>query len=209
MSAAATRAVLEFFSHVPVSLEKPVSKAQFIAWAKRYPELRMERKANGKVTIMSPVKKGSGYRESWTHFFVMLWHYHTRLGEVYSPSTGIELPDGAIKSPDCAWISEERLATLSEDADERFLQAVPDFVAEVRSSTDSLAKLKKKMTNTWMRHGVRLAWLIDPYSEQVWIYRQGRETEEVKGFDDSVLSGEDVLPGMELPLVELKVKKKE
>ena len=137
-------------------------------------------------------------------FFVFLWYYQNRKGEVYSSSTGIELPDGAVKSPDCAWVSDERLAGLPEDADENFLQVMPDFLVEVRSSTDRIASLKKKMVNVWMKNGVRLAWLIDPYMEKAWIYREGQPVEELSGFEGRVLSGEEVMPGMELPLMELK-----
>jgi len=63
------------------------------------------------------------------------------------------------------------------------------------------------MTDVWMANGVRLAWLIDPYSEKVWIYREGREVEILKGFEGKKLSGEDLMPGMELPLEEMMVKK--
>ena len=185
-------------------LQNPLSKEEFIALSARFPDLRMEREADGKITVMTPVKKGSGKRESGVIFFVYLWYYQNRKGEVFSSSTGIELPNGAIKSPDCAWISDERLGTLADNADEDFLKVVPDFVVEVRSSTDRTNSLKKKMRNTWMDNGVRLAWLIDPYSDKVWIYREGQEVEEWTGFADRVLTGEEVMPGLELPLDELK-----
>ncbi|MFN0037618.1 MAG: Uma2 family endonuclease, partial [Saprospiraceae bacterium] len=87
-----------------------------------------------------------------------------------------------------------------------FVKIVPDFVAEVRSRSDRLAKLQKKMADSWMANGVRLGWLIDPYSEQVHIYRQGQEVEILKGFSGKKLSGEDVLPGFELPLDKMQVK---
>lgn len=195
--------IAELLKYGPVILQNPLSREEFLALAARFPELRMEREADGKVIIMTPVKKGSGKRESGIIFFVYLWYYQHRKGEVYSPSTGIELPSGAIKSPDCAWISDERLARLPENADEEFVTVMPDFVAEVRSSTDRVATLKRKMTQVWMQNGVRLAWLIDPYNEKVWIYRQGQAVEEIKGFTGKKLTGEDVMPGMELPLEEL------
>lgn len=188
----------------PVILQNPLSREEFIALVSEFPDLLMEREANGKVTVMSPVKKGSGRRESGVIFFVFLWYYQNRKGEVYSSSTGIELPDGAVKSPDCAWVSDERLAELPEGADEDFLQVMPDFLVEVRSSTDRLPKLKKKMANVWMKNGVRLGWLIDPYTEKAWIYREGQAPEEVAGFEGRILNGEDVMPGMEFPLAELK-----
>lgn len=166
----------------------------------------MEREANGKINIMSPVKRGSGERESLVIFYVHLWKYKTGKGKVYSSAVGIEFSDGSIKSPDCAWVSDEQLTASTETDDEDFLRIIPDFVAEVRSSSDRLTTLRKKMTNVWMANGVRLAWLIDPYDEKVYIYRKGEAVEVVEGFSGKILSGENVMPGMELPLDELKKK---
>lgn len=203
-----TRSPLEEIAFLgPMILDRYFSKKEFTMLSGRFPDLQMERKKNGKIVIMSPVKAGSGHRESMVIFFLTLWWYQTRLGKTYSSSTGIELPDGAIKSPDCAWVSPERLAqTTPEEEEEAFLLVVPDFIVEVRSQSDRLAALKRKMTNTWMKNGVRLAWLIDPYSEKVYIYRQDGGSEIVKGFSGKKISGENILPGMELPLDELKLK---
>jgi Uma2 family endonuclease len=182
-------------------LQRPLTKSEFVALAERHPDLAMEREPDGTTTLMSPVKRGSGKREFKLSGLFFMWHFQTQLGEFFSPSTGFDLPSGAIKSPDVAWISDERLAS-SPDEEDRFVQIVPDFVAEVRSATDRLKKLQKKMTDTWMANGVRLAWLIDPYEEKAYIYRQGQsEPEEVSGgFAGNKLFGEAVLPGFELPL---------
>ena len=46
-----------------------------------------------------------------------------------------------------------------------------------------------------MAYGARLGWLIDAYSEKVWIYREGQdEPEELAKL--AQLSGEDVLSGL-------------
>lgn len=187
----------------PVELQKPLSKAEFVALAERYPDLPMEREANGSVLVMSPVKRGSGKREPKLYGFLFIWYLKTRLGELHGPSSGFDLPNGSTKSPDAAWISEERLR-MAPDDEETFVPIVPDFVGEIRSSTDRLKSLQRKMTDTWMANGVRLAWLIDPYDEKVYVYRQGQPVEEITGFDGRMLSGEEVLPGFELPLAEMK-----
>ena len=188
-----------------ISFDEPMSKEQFTILAERFPDLRMEREANGKVLIMSPVKRGSGKREPKLSGFLFMWYNQHGLGELHGPSSGFDLPDGSTKSPDVAWISEERLRNLSDD-EEIFVPVVPDFVAEIRSSSDRLKKVQLKMTDTWMANGVRLAWLIDPYEEKAYIYRQGQEVEIVEGFDGIKLSGEAVLPGFELPLEVMKRK---
>lgn len=185
----------------PVELQRPLSKEEFTALAERYPDLNMEREANGTVTVMSPVKRGSSKRESAILGLLYAWNYRQpQAGEVHGATGGFELPNGATKSPDAAWISPKRLA-IASDEEETFIKIVPDFVAEVRSGTDRLKKLQTKMTDTWMANGVRLAWLIDPYEEKVYIYRAGRSQPEiVEGFSGKKLSGEDVLPDFELPL---------
>lgn len=189
----------------PLILEEPLSREKFAWLSARYPDLRMERENTGKVTIMSPVKFGSGNRESLANFFLTLWWYKEKTGETFSASTGVELPDGAIKSPDCGWVGPERLASVSaQEKENDFLKVMPDFVAEVRSKTDRLAKLKKKMKNTWIKNGVRLAWLIDPYEEKAYIYRANGSKEELTGFDQE-LSGEDVLPGFVLNLSQFRL----
>jgi len=47
-----------------ITLEKTLSKEEFTTLSARFPDLQMEREANGKTNVMSPVKKGSGKRES-------------------------------------------------------------------------------------------------------------------------------------------------
>jgi Uma2 family endonuclease len=135
-----------------------------------------------------------------------MWNYQHNNGEVYGPNGTYDLPDGATKMPDVSWVAAERLPNAPED-EEKYIQVVPDFIAEIRSFSDSLSKLQAKMTDSWMANGVRLAWLIDPYEEKAYIYRAGADAPEiVEGFDEKSLSGEDVLEGFSLPLDKMKRK---
>lgn len=194
----------------PMILDRFFSLEEFRALTDRYPDIQMEREQNGKIRIMGPVKAGSGKRELRAGAFLATWNYQSKLGHCYGPSTGIYLPDGAVKSPDAAWVSAQRLAaTTPEEEENDFLRVVPDFVIEIRSHTDRIARFKRKMADTWMKNGVRLGWLIDPFEEKTYVYRGARTAPEVvSGFDGRVLGGADVLPGFELPLEELKVKKR-
>lgn len=186
----------------PVELQTPLSRAEYLALTERYPDLQMERERNGTVTIMSPVKKGSGRRESKLFMLLTFWWYQHRKGELFGATTGFDLPDGSNKAPDVAWVSDQNMA-LDPAGEEDFVHIVPDFVAEIRSSSDRLNKLQKKMTDTWMANGVQLGWLIDPYEEKAYIYRPNAVVEVVEGFD-GILHGEHVLEGFELPLQEMK-----
>jgi len=185
-----------------------LSKEKFKLLASLNPELQMEREKNGKINIMAPVKGGSGIRENRLNYRLRHWREKNDKGECFSPSTGFDLPSGAVKSPDAAWLSAEKMNSLTEEQiEDEYIPAVPDFIVEIRSKTDRLSKLKQKMEKTWMANGVRLGWLIDPYKEKAYIYRLDGSKEVLEGFDRK-LSGEDVLEGFELDLREFKVLKK-
>jgi Uma2 family endonuclease len=186
-------------------IAKGLSKEQFHQLTNRHPELLMEREKNGDIIIMTPVKGGSGIRENKLNIRIGYYCEQHLGGQTFSPSTGFDLPDGSTKSPDAAWISTEKMARLSpEQIEDAFIPVVPDFVAEIRSKSDSLKKLQKKMKETWIENGVRLAWLIDPYMERAYVYRADGSVEIVPDFKGQ-LSGENVLPGFSLDLSEFKL----
>lgn len=133
-------------------------------------------------------------------FEVGLWNRQTRLGRVSDSNGGYTLPDTSMRAPDVAWISHERLATVSPDDLKKFAHVCPDVVIELVSESDDLVHLKRKMEK-YLDNGVRLGWLIDPFGQQTLIYRPQQEP-ETKPFIDE-LSGEDVLPGFTLRLNEL------
>ncbi|MBK6929533.1 MAG: hypothetical protein IPH12_01220 [Saprospirales bacterium] len=60
----------------PVELQKPLTRAEFAALAECYPDLAMEREANGTVLVMSPVKRGSGKREPLLYGFLFIWYLY-------------------------------------------------------------------------------------------------------------------------------------
>jgi Uma2 family endonuclease len=106
-----------------------------------------------------------------------------------------------LRSPDASWVSNERWEALTETQQkEEFSPLSPDFVVELRSSSDSLKKLREKMQE-YIDNGVRLAWLIDTTKNQVEIYRPGQDVKVLES--PATLSGEDVLPGFVLDLGKL------
>lgn len=197
----------QLLKYGPIALEQSMPIADFLALDAAHPDLLMEREATGKVKIMSFFKKDSEEQEDFISSLIGHWSVTNNLGRTYGYSKGIQLPNGAIKIPDFAWISDERLAAAEKGDSDKFIKAVPDFVVKVRSSVEKLKKLKLKMEKLWMANGVQLAWLIDPFNEKVWIYRAGQETEEINDFKGKSLSGEEVLKGLELPLERLSAKK--
>ncbi len=132
---------------------------------------------------------------------VNLWNRQQKLGKTFDSNTGFTLPNKAVRSPDTAWIALERWLSLPTDDRKRFAHISPDFVIEIRSENDDLARLHDKMRE-YQSNGVRLGWLIDPQKQQVWIYRLNCTIDHVPTFQ-TALSGEEVLPGFALRLWEL------
>ncbi len=180
-----------------------MSKERFHHFVLRNSELKIERDKNGTITIHPYMTFDSGYLEGLAFIRLGNWALTDKTGKAFSPSTSFDLPDGSQYKADGAWISNEKINQLTDLERKSIAPIVPDFVMEVRSESDRLTKLKRKMKHAWIANGVKLAWLIDPKNEKVWIYRQNGTEEEIIGFDN-VLSGEDVLPGFEFDLMEMK-----
>ena len=114
-------------------------------------------------------------------------------GRAADSSAGYVLPNGAIRSPDASWVSNERLASLSTDEKSRFLPMCPDFVIELRSATDPLPPLRAKMSE-YIASGAVLGWLIDPANRQVVVYRPELAAEELDSATS--VSGDPELAGV-------------
>lgn len=160
-------------------------------------DLKLERTAKGEIVVMSPTGGEGGKKEADLIIDLGIWSRQTQLGIAFSSSTGFKLPNGADRSPDAAWVRQERWEALTPQQRRKFPPLAPDFVIELRSATDDLGTLQAKMQE-YMENGVRLGWLINPQQRQVEIYRLGqpKETQD----SPNSLSGEDVVPGFLLDL---------
>lgn len=163
-------------------------------------DLRFERTAIGELIIMSPTGSDTGNRNFDIAVEVGIWNKQTKLGKGFDSSTGFKLPNGTECSPDVAWIKKERWDSLTPEQKKKFAPIAPDFVIELRSSSDNLKPLQKRMQE-YIDNGVRLAWLIDRKNKRVEIYRPNQDVEILE--NPSSLSGEDVLPGFILDLTEI------
>ncbi len=185
------------------ALEK-FTEEEFFNFCRDNRDLRIERNESGQIIIMSPTGSESGEKEMEVLGPLFLWNKKTKLGKVFSSSAGFTLSDKSVRSADAAWISTARWEQLDAQQRRGFAHICPDFIMELASESDDVAILRDKM-ELWMRNGVLLAWLIDPFSEQVFLYRADGSREVLAGFDQ-MASGEQVLPGFELALSELRSK---
>ncbi len=181
---------------IPNKLRFNARKLQLLCEANR--ELRIEcynKKFFQKLILMCPTGFETGNRNIRIGASLWIWNAKYRLGEICDSSTGFILPDGDMLSPDASWVSNEKLKMLSEEEKKKFLPFCPDFLIELRSSSDSLKKLQKKMEK-WMRNGCHLAWLLDFENKKAYIYRtSGMEIQHLN--EKPILSGENILPNFE------------
>jgi Uma2 family endonuclease len=183
---------------VPSAVRLRVSPAGFWRLCLANRDLRLERTANGGVIIMSPAGSEIGRRNAILTVRLGNWAMADGTGEAFDSSAGFTLPNGAIRSPDASWLTSNRWKSLTtSQREECFVPLCPDFVAELRSRSDRLPTLRKKMQE-YLEQGARLGWLIDPEAGEVEIYRPGRPVEVVRR--PETLSGEDVLPMFVLDL---------
>lgn len=173
---------------------------QFFEFCQINRELRIERTAEGDVLIMPPAGGETGKRNADLIIAVGTWAKRDNSGVVFDSSAGFILPNGAVRSPDAAWVRRSRLATLTPEQKKKFLPMCPDFVIELRSPTDHLATVKAKMQE-YMENGAQLGWLIDGEQRRVFVYRPPSEVECVD--NPLQLSGDPVLSGFVLNVREI------
>ena len=174
-----------------------LSDDQFYEFCRLNDELQIERTAQGDLLIMSP----ASFRTSHLNLRIALqlgeWAERDGSGLATESSGGFILPNSAVVAPDAAWIRRERLDAVPRERQERFLPLCPDFVIELLSPTDTLARTQAKMQE-YMANGLALGWLIDPFARRVYVYRRGAELAVLD--DPDAVDGAPVLPGFRLDL---------
>ncbi len=186
---------------MPLTVELPaqmsLSLEQFRELCRANPDLRIERSATGVVMIMPPTFSDSGNRNFNLNVQLGVWAEQDGTGLGFDSSTGFTLPNGAIRSPDAAWVRRERWDALSAEQKASFAPICPDFVVELRSASDRLNTLQDKMQE-YLDNGASLGWLIDRPERMVYVYRRDRPVQVLE--NPETLSGDPELPGLTLRL---------
>jgi Uma2 family endonuclease len=186
-------------SGMPVPLrfrpETPMSDEELMRFCAENDFLRVERDANGEILVMTPAGNRTGRMNAAIIFELGAWAKSDGRGYFFDSNTGFNLPDGSMRSPDAAWVRASRWDAMSAEEKERFSHIAPDFIIELRSSSDRLGDLEAKM-QLWVTNGVQLAWMIDPERRVVAVYRPGDGPEVLH--DPSSVQGTSVVSGFEL-----------
>lgn len=184
--------------HLPMQVEMTV--AEFYEFCQANHDLRIERSASGEVIIMPPAFSDTGNRNLKIAQQLANWADQDGTGEAFDSSSGFTLPNGATRSPDAAWIRLERWNALTEEEKASFAPICPDFVVELKSSSDTLSRLQAKMAE-YLENGATLGFLIDRKQRQVHVYRPNQEPEILESPD--AVSGDPELPGFQLQMAKI------
>jgi Uma2 family endonuclease len=193
---------LATWDHLPLRIRAavPFSEDEFFELCQINRDLRIERAADGEILIMPPTGGETGRRNSVLTAQLDRWSELDGTGVSFDSSTGFILPNGAMRSPDAAWVILARWRALSAEARAKFPPICPDFIIELRSPSDDLGKPRAKMEE-YRASGARLGWLIDPVERRVHVYRPEVEVEVLDA--PATVAGDPVLRGFVLDLSRL------
>ncbi|HNH82710.1 MAG TPA: Uma2 family endonuclease [Acidobacteriota bacterium] len=177
-----------------------MTEGQFFDFCQQNDDWQIERTAQGEIEIMPPTGGITSRRNFLLGHLFAKWEEETGTGLCFDSNCGFTLPNGADRSPDIAWVANERWEKLTETEQEHFVPLCPDFVLELRSPTDNLSRLQQKMEE-YIENGARLGWLIDPKNKRVYVYQPDQSVQTLE--NPSALSGEPVLRGFTLDLAQI------
>jgi Uma2 family endonuclease len=120
------------------------------------------------------------------------------LGEVVGAETGFWLGPHTLRGPDCAYIRQEKFASVTEP--EKYVPFAPDLAVEVVSPGDTASDIRDKV-DLYRAAGTRLVWVIYPSLRKIDVYLPDGTSYEVK--KDGTLDGGDVLPGLSISVNDL------
>src|SRR5688572_21372618 len=90
-----------------------VTHEQFEELCRDYPELRLELTSSGELIVMPPAGMETDRRNLDLIIQFGNWAKKDRTGIGFGNNAGFTLPNGAIRSPDVAWMTREKWDSLS------------------------------------------------------------------------------------------------
>ena len=123
----------------------PMSDDEFAAFCSEHPDLSFEMSAEGEIIVMAPTYSFTGFRNVRISGRLDLWAESDGRGITTDSSTLFVLPNGARRSPDASWTLKSRIEQLAPAIQEKFWHLCPDFVIELKSASDRLPTIHRKM----------------------------------------------------------------
>ena len=181
-------------------MDQFVTPEQFEELCRKYSELRLELTSTGELIVMPPTGSETSVSNADLTSQLRVWTKKDGSGICFESSNMFALPSGARRSPDASWIKREKWESLTKRQKQGFAPLCPDFVVELRSLTDRLTTLRKKMVE-YIENGVSLGWLIDPLEFRVYVYTPHHEVVILESPES--VSADPLLPGFTLNLIDI------
>lgn len=179
----------------------PFTDDKLVAFCVANPELGVERNEHGQLHITTALTSALiSANNSELIGEIGIWSREYKAGRVLGANAGFFLRGSSMRVPDVAWIHIDRWNAMTIEEKNSFPYMAPDFIIELKSKSDSLAYLKRKMAK-WINNGVRLAWLVCPDSQTTYVYEPGKPPLAVH-FEET-LSGGEVLIGFSTRLSDI------
>ncbi len=178
---------------------KTYTTEEFYEFVQQHPRKRFER-IDGEIIEVSPANPIPPEIGMLVGSMLVVHCLAHKLGRVTGAEGGYNLLDGATVAPDVGFVSAGRPPFLEAG----YYDGAPDLAVEVLSSSDRVSDAYDKM-RSYIAAGAHFVGMVHPEREAV-------ETVE-PGDDDAIilrhctigttLSGEDVVPGFELPVANI------
>jgi Uma2 family endonuclease len=151
----------------------------------------------GEIVSLSPTGKQHGVIEGNIYYELSKFNREQgSLGQVIVGEAGLYTrrnPD-TIRGMDVAFISTARLAQVKSES---FLDVAPELIVEIMSPSDRWVDVMTKLAE-YFAIDVKLVWVVEPRSQQVYIYRSLTEV-TILGVAEQI-DGGDLLPGFTTPV---------
>jgi Uma2 family endonuclease len=122
------------------------------------------------------------------------------LGFLTCESGGFQLRT-TMRMPDVAFVSWRHFPNKKKDlAKYAVLPFPPELAVEVLSGTNTKKEIERKRVE-YFEAGVKLVWVVDPKKQTLVVYRADGSSSLLR--TDDVVTGEDVLPGLAIPVGEV------
>jgi Uma2 family endonuclease len=185
----------------------PLTVEQFEAVCQTNPNAVLELDASGQLIHMTPTGSETGARNS--ALLILLGMAARASGlplKLFDSSTGFQLPDGSVLSPDASVLRLERWQALTAEQRRGFAPLCPDLVVELASPSDAgprgLTALRRKMA-AYQANGAQLGWLLIPAQQAVEVWPAAGDVEPTRLEAASCLNAAPLFPGLQIELEEI------
>jgi Uma2 family endonuclease len=119
------------------------------------------------------------------------------LGAVSGADSTLRMKSGRIRLPDVSFVSKVRLPKTLEPVP----SLAPDLAIEVLSEGNTAEEMRQKLAE-YFQSGTRLAWLVDPATRSVAVYKTPDAPASIVAEADS-LDGGEVLLGLSIRVADI------